>query len=185
MPVKTNIITVKKKMVSNDGNDELRQKAKRWDVVKEQYRQNADGTRSSHKMAFADTDPDGNALIITFVGEDEDGNPCTFKIKIEDFFDSSFGSDPSKAVVTLNISGSEISDIIDFSKIYGLENQNINISEAIISGGYNPVTRFQPFQYFVGLRVFAAKFYKTLLGNGAGFVQGIYPGAAGFLEKAA
>lgn len=80
-----------------------------------------------YNMAFADTDPDGSALVITFVGYDTDGNPATFKVKIEDFFNSSFASDPSKAIVTLNISGSEVSDIIDFSKITGLENQNINI----------------------------------------------------------
>ena len=36
--------------------DELRQKAKRWDAVKGQYRQNEDGTRSSHKMEYAETD---------------------------------------------------------------------------------------------------------------------------------
>jgi hypothetical protein len=36
--------------------DELRQKAKRWDAVKGQYRQNFDGTRSSHRMEWASTD---------------------------------------------------------------------------------------------------------------------------------
>lgn len=36
--------------------DELRQKAKRWDEVKGEYRQNPDGTRSSHKMEWAESD---------------------------------------------------------------------------------------------------------------------------------
>lgn len=45
------IIKAKKKK-----QDELRQKAKRWDAVQGQYRQNADGTKSSHKMAFGETD---------------------------------------------------------------------------------------------------------------------------------
>jgi hypothetical protein len=69
MPVKTNIITAKKKIVPNDGNDELRQKAKRWEMVKEQYRQNADGTRSSHKMAYAETDGGAVAFPTVFPKE--------------------------------------------------------------------------------------------------------------------
>ena len=41
----------------DDGDDdELRQKAKRWDKVKTEYRQNSDGTRSTHKMEWAETD---------------------------------------------------------------------------------------------------------------------------------
>lgn len=80
-----------------------------------------------YNMAFADIDPDGSSLVITFVGYDTDGNPSTFKVKIEDFFNTSLGVDPSSSVVTLNIEGSDLSDIIDFSKITDLENQNINI----------------------------------------------------------
>ena len=45
------IIKAKKKK-----QDELRQKAKRYDSRKGQYRQNDDGTRSSHKMEWASTD---------------------------------------------------------------------------------------------------------------------------------
>jgi len=41
---------------NTEPNDELRQKAKRWDDVKTQYRQNEDGTRSSHRMAYSTTD---------------------------------------------------------------------------------------------------------------------------------
>ena len=40
--------------------DELRQKAKRWDKAKEEYRQNADGTRSTHRMAEGSSD---NSII--------------------------------------------------------------------------------------------------------------------------
>lgn len=84
-----------------------------------------------YTMALADFDPDDpNSLIITFVGEDEDGNPQTFNLKIEDFFISTEGWDPASAVLTLNMYGSEEGDIIDFHKIMGtrtLESQNINI----------------------------------------------------------
>jgi hypothetical protein len=52
--------------------DELRQKAKRWDVVKNEYRQNADGTRSSHKMAYATTD-DGAIAYPTVFPKDRKG----------------------------------------------------------------------------------------------------------------
>lgn len=39
-----------------DPTDELRQKAKRWDKVKTEYRNNDDGTRSTHKMGWATED---------------------------------------------------------------------------------------------------------------------------------
>jgi YHS domain-containing protein len=45
-----------KEQLKNKEQDELRQKAKRWEDVKTQYRQNEDGTRSSHKMAYSTTD---------------------------------------------------------------------------------------------------------------------------------
>lgn len=47
-------LKVKKPKVKQQ--DELRQKAKRWEKVNTQYRQNDDGTRSSHKMAWGTTD---------------------------------------------------------------------------------------------------------------------------------
>ena len=49
--------------------DELRQKAKRWDVVKNQYRQNPDGSRSSHKMGYATTDEGAIAYPTVFPKE--------------------------------------------------------------------------------------------------------------------
>ena len=48
--------SLKVKSLTQGPGDELRQKAKRWDNVKNEYRQNSDGTRSSHKMAWAETD---------------------------------------------------------------------------------------------------------------------------------
>ena len=48
--------SLKVKSLTQGPGDELRQKAKRWDNVKNEYRQNSDGTRSSHKMAWAKTD---------------------------------------------------------------------------------------------------------------------------------
>ena len=36
--------------------DELRQKAKRWDKRSNEYRQNEDGTRSTHRMASGEVD---------------------------------------------------------------------------------------------------------------------------------
>ncbi len=85
-----------------------------------------------YTMAMADVDPDDpNSLIITFVGQDADGNPQTFNVRIEGFFESSEGVPPEEAVITLNIFGSEEGDIIDFHKImgdaYALKSQNINI----------------------------------------------------------
>jgi YHS domain-containing protein len=55
-----------------DQNDELRQKAKRWDNVKTDYRQNEDGTRSSHKMAYATVD-DGAIAYPTVFPKDPKG----------------------------------------------------------------------------------------------------------------
>lgn len=52
--------------------DELRQKAKRWDAVKNEYRQNADGTRSSHKMGYA-TDDKGAFAYPTVFPKDRKG----------------------------------------------------------------------------------------------------------------
>jgi hypothetical protein len=46
--------------------DELRQKAKRWDNVKTQYRQNDDGTRSSHIMSSGTEDDYGIAFPTLF-----------------------------------------------------------------------------------------------------------------------
>ena len=45
-----------KKSTTEDSNDELRQKAKRWDERKTVYRQNEDGTRSTHRMESGETD---------------------------------------------------------------------------------------------------------------------------------
>jgi len=47
---------IKVKKTNQQQQNELRQKAKRWDSVKGQYRQNADGTRSSHRMEWATTE---------------------------------------------------------------------------------------------------------------------------------
>ncbi len=52
--------------------DELRQKAKRWDNVKNEYRQNNDGTRSTHKMATA-TDDKGAFAYPTVYPKDRKG----------------------------------------------------------------------------------------------------------------
>jgi len=86
---------------------------------------------NGYTMAMADIDPnDSTSLLITFVGEDANGNPQTFKLKIDGFFDSKEGVDPRTAVITLNVFGSENGDIIDFHKLMGvaeLNTQNINI----------------------------------------------------------
>jgi hypothetical protein len=57
-----------KKPVS-ESKDELRQKAKRWNERKTSYRQNEDGTRSTHKMATATTD-DGAIAYPTLFPKD-------------------------------------------------------------------------------------------------------------------
>jgi hypothetical protein len=46
--------------------DELRQKAKRWDKAKDEYRQNEDGTRSTHKMGYATEDNSAIAYPTVF-----------------------------------------------------------------------------------------------------------------------
>lgn len=51
---------------SNDQNSELRQKAKRWDERSSLYRQNDDGTRSTHKMASGEMDGKGVAFPTVF-----------------------------------------------------------------------------------------------------------------------
>lgn len=88
-----------------------------------------------YTMAFAEASSDG-ALVITFVGEDEQNNPTSFKVKIEDFFGSAFGgSQNPDGVVRLNFMGNEENNIIDFSQIAEktLTSQVINISDE--SGG--------------------------------------------------
>ena len=57
---------------ASDENSELRQKAKRWDERKTSYRQNEDGTRSTHKMATATTD-DGAIAYPTVYPKDRKG----------------------------------------------------------------------------------------------------------------
>ena len=52
--------------------DELRQKAKRWEKVKTQYRQNADGSRNSHLMGYATTD-EGAIAYPTIFPKDRKG----------------------------------------------------------------------------------------------------------------
>ena len=54
------------KSLTQGPGDELRQKAKRWDNVKAEYRQNKDGTRSSHKMAWGETDNGAIAFPTVF-----------------------------------------------------------------------------------------------------------------------
>lgn len=54
---------------TSDNKDELRQKAKRWDKVNSEYRQNEDGTRSSHKMSYMETD-DGAVAFPTLFPKD-------------------------------------------------------------------------------------------------------------------
>lgn len=48
--------SLKVKSTQEQQQDELRQKAKRWEKVKTEYRQNPDGTRSSHRMAWGTSD---------------------------------------------------------------------------------------------------------------------------------
>ena len=57
------------KIKSTQEQDELRQKAKRWDKVKTEYRQNPDGTRSTHKMAYGTTDEGAIAYPTVFPKE--------------------------------------------------------------------------------------------------------------------
>jgi Ca2+-binding RTX toxin-like protein len=84
-----------------------------------------------YTMAFAERDQEGRALVITFVGYDEDGNPSSFTLRIEGFFDDTSNMDPQSSVITLNLFGSDEGDIIDFSRIttndLPLTSQNINI----------------------------------------------------------
>jgi len=87
-----------------------------------------------YNMAFASKAEDGS-MVITFVGHDEDGNPQSFNMKIEDFYADTTNMDPADAIVTLNVTGSEGDDIIDFSQIRDLTNQNVNI----YGGGGNDV----------------------------------------------
>jgi hypothetical protein len=102
-----------------------------------------------YTMALADIDPeDSMALIITFVGEDANGNPQTFKLRIEDFFKPTTDMDPAAAVITLNIHGNDQGDILDFHKLMGpaaLESQNINLyggaGNDFILGAESAVTR--------------------------------------------
>jgi hypothetical protein len=46
--------------------DELRKKAKRWDKRNEEYRQNEDGTRSTHRMGYATEDNSAIAYPTVF-----------------------------------------------------------------------------------------------------------------------
>jgi len=84
-----------------------------------------------YTMALADIDPeDSTSLIITFVGEDAEGNPQTFKLRIEGFFEPTTDMDPGKAVITLNVYGNDEGNILDFHRLMGsaaLESQNINL----------------------------------------------------------
>ena len=93
-----------------------------------------------YNMAFAEVGPDGKSLVITFVGEDANGNPITFQMKIKDFMQGSTGLSPED-VIKLNFTGSDSSDIIDFHKVMGLTNQIVNISggagDDIILGATN------------------------------------------------
>jgi len=85
-----------------------------------------DNLPEGYNMAFAHKDTDG-ALVITFVGQDASGNPTSFDMKIEGFYDDVTGMSGADAVVTLNITGTEGNDVIDFSQITDLKNQNVNI----------------------------------------------------------
>nr|HPQ81575.1 hypothetical protein [bacterium] len=80
-----------------------------------------------YTMAFAEQEADGT-LVITFVGTDEDGNPTTVKVRIEDFFNITAGGGDPSSVVRLNFHGGEGDDIIDFSKV-SVSNQVINITD--------------------------------------------------------
>ena len=64
--------SLKVKSMTQGPGDELRQKAKRWDAVKGQYRQNDDGTRSSHRMEWGTTD-DGAIAYPTVYPKDRAG----------------------------------------------------------------------------------------------------------------
>ena len=60
---------VKIRIKKNQPGDELKQKAKRWDKREEEYRQNADGTRSTHKMGYATEDNSAIAYPTIFPKE--------------------------------------------------------------------------------------------------------------------
>ena len=90
-----------------------------------------------YTMAHAEADADGS-LVITFIGEDEEGNTVSFKVKIADFFTFAEGSQNPESVIRLNMHGGEGDDIIDFSRISGsagLTTQVINITDT--EGGAN------------------------------------------------
>ena len=52
---------LKIKKSASEEKDELRQKAQRWDKRGTEYRQNEDGTRSTHRMASSESDGGGIA----------------------------------------------------------------------------------------------------------------------------
>lgn len=79
-----------------------------------------------YSMAFGEVAPDGTSLLITFVGEDAEGNPQTCQLTVDDFMRGRTGFSPED-VLHLNVHGSDESNIIDFSKIRNLESQVINI----------------------------------------------------------
>ena len=59
-------LKIKSNSAKSDNNDELRQSAKRWDKRDTMYRQNEDGTRSTHRMASGESDGRGIAFPTVF-----------------------------------------------------------------------------------------------------------------------
>lgn len=97
-----------------------------------------------YNMAFAEIGSDGTSLVITFVGEDANGNPITFQMKIKNFMRASVGGAPVD-VTRLNFTGSDEGDIIDFHKVQGTNNV-VSISggagDDIIIGASNDVLSY-------------------------------------------
>lgn len=59
-------LKIKSNTPKPEGSDELRMSAKRWDKRDTMYRQNEDGTRSTHKMASGEEDGRGIAFPTVF-----------------------------------------------------------------------------------------------------------------------
>jgi hypothetical protein len=80
-----------------------------------------------YTMCFAELDSNGTDGILNFVGRGPNGEPMTFKVKIEGLLVPISGDDPNKIIrVTLN--GSNVENIIDVSGWKGLTSQVVNIN---------------------------------------------------------
>lgn len=75
---------------------------------------------------IASMEPERMTLVLTFTGKNSRGNPITATMRIEGFFDEPPGCDPSAAVTTLNVTGNDEGNILDFHNAF-VTNQNINL----------------------------------------------------------